>query len=350
MGFNKFVRSKLFFRHLMYAFAAAVVIMWVLLKMLDLYTHHGQTIRVPDVSGLFEQDVRKIIHDAGLRYVINDSVYDDNGVKGSILLQDPAPGTGVKKGRTVYLTMVAVMPEMVSMPNLIDLSLRQAISLLTAHGLRAGQLEYRPDIAMNAVLQQNYNQGAIEPGTLVAKGTAIDLVLGEGLGENLVAVPLLLGQTRDEAIEALLGSTLNVGNEFYLDEEQSGVLVYQQHPDPLSRRQYLRAGSSVDLYYRSPELFDFEAYLEEQLTVPLPMLFGKTPEEARATLEEAGLVAGDEIFEKNVDELIARVYRQDPEYDQDAMIRKGSRINIWYRSLVEFDLDLQTEPDFPNND
>lgn len=340
MNFREFVRSRLFIRQLLYALAAAIVIMWVSLKLLDLYTHHGRTIAVPDLEGLFEPDVRQIVRDARLRYVINDSVFDDTGVKGSILSQDPAPGTEVKKGRTIYLTMVAMMPEMVPMPNLIDLSLRQAISILTAYGLRSGQLDYRPDIARNAVLQQKYNQGSIEPGTLVAKGTAIDLVLGEGLGKNMVSVPMLLGKSREEAIRELHAATLNVGNEFFLDEEETGVMVYQQQPDPLLRRQYLQAGSSVDLYYRSPQLFDFETYLEGQLTVPIPMLFGKTPEEARLLLEELGMEVGEEVFEGNVAEAEARVYRQEPEYDQDAMIKKSTPMRIWYRSIADFELEL----------
>lgn len=356
MSFWEFLRSKLFFRHLLYAFAAAIVIIWVSLKLLDMYTHHGRTIMVPDLEGLFEPDVRRILADVHLQYVVNDSVFDDDGVKGSILSQDPAPGTKVKKGRTIYLTMVAVMPEMVPMPNLTDLSLRQAISMLTAYGLRPGQLEYRPDIARNAVLQQKYNDGAIEPGAPVAKGTAIDLVLGEGLGDNVVMVPILIGMTREEAIRELHAASLNAGNEFYLDEEETGVMVYQQQPDPLERKQYLRAGSSVDLYYRSPNVFDFETYLAEQLTVHIPLLFGKTPEEVRITLEEMGLVTGDEVYEDQVDEIDARVYRQEPEYDQEAMIRKGTVINLWYRSMDAFEMGLQestgipANPDLPEND
>ncbi len=340
MKLREFIRSKLFLRQLLYAFAAAIIIMWVSLKMLDVYTHHNRTITVPDLQGLFESDIKDILFDYKLRYVVNDSVFNDNGVKGSVFNQDPAPGTEVKKGRTIYLTKIALMPEMVSMPDLNDLSFRQAVAMLAAYGLRPGKLEYRPDIARNAVLQQKFNNGAIEPGTPVAKGTAIDLVLGEGLGTNVVQVPLLLGLTKQEAVSALHAVTLNVGNSFYLDDEENNVKVYKQHPDPLTRKQFLQAGSSVDLYYRSPEVFDFETYLEEQLTVPIPLLYGKTPEEARLTLEAFTLEMGEEVFEGRVSENDARVYRQEPEYEEDSMIQKGTIIKIWYRSLEAFELDL----------
>jgi eukaryotic-like serine/threonine-protein kinase len=340
MKLREFIRSQLFLRLLLYAFAVAIVIMWVSLKLLDLYTHHGRTIVVPDLSGQYEAEVQDILKEHRLRYVVNDSVFYDDGVKGTVFSQDPAPGTHVKKGRTIYLTKIAFMPEMVAMPDLNDLSFRQASAMLTAYGLKPGRLEYRPDIARNAVLQQKYNNGAIEPGTLIAKGTSIDLVLGEGLGENVVQVPLLLGLTKQEAISALHAVTLNVGNSFYLDDEENDVKVYKQHPDPLTRKEFLRAGSSVDLYYRSPKVFDFETYLLEQLTVPIPLLYGKTPEEVRITLEAYDLAVGEEVYEGQVSEQEARVFRQEPDYEEDNMIQKGTAINIWYRSLEDFELDL----------
>ncbi len=339
MQIKEFIQSKLFLRQLIIAISLGIAIIWISLKMLDLYTHHGRIIEVPDLIGMNEAEVRKAIRAAGLKYVVNDSVFDDNLPKGSMSAQDPVPGAGVKKGRTIYLTMVALMPEMVPMPDLTDLSLRQAIAMLNTYGLRLGQIEYRPDIARNAVLQQKFNRAGIEAGSLVAKGTAIDLVLGEGLGENIVLVPLLLGKTRTEAIELLNALSLNIGNEFFLDGEGASDKVFQQQPDPLKRRHFLQAGSAVDLYYRSSALFDFDSYLSELLTVALPLLFGKTPEEVRSTLETYGLLLGEEVFENGVSPADARVYRQDPEYEEDAVIVKGKTVNVWYRSVNAFDIN-----------
>jgi eukaryotic-like serine/threonine-protein kinase len=337
MDLNAFIRSKLFLHQLLLAFALGIFIIWGSLKLLDAYTHHGRTVTVPDLEGLPEADIQSILKRQGLRYTINDSIFDDTREKGTISAQDPAPGTAVKRNRTIYLTMVALMPEMVPMPDLTDLSYRQAIARLETYGLRPGVLEYRPDIARNAVLQQKFKGGAIEPGTLVEKGTAIDLVLGEGLGENIVLVPTLIGKTRQEAIQTLNAATLNIGAEFFLDEEEINTRVYRQTPDPVTRNHYLQAGSTVDLYYRSSDAFDFEKYLAELLTVPVPLLFGKTPDEVLATLKNLDLELGDEVFENNVGLRDARVYRQEPAYEVDAMMRKGERINIWYRSVDEFD-------------
>lgn len=320
----------------MLAAAAGIVVLWVSLKLLDAYTLHGRSITVPDLSGLTEREVATVLRKMDLRYMINDSIFDDERPKGTIAAQDPAPGKEVKKNRTIYLTKIAVLPEMVPMPDLTDLSLRQAMALLEAYGLNVGNMEYRHDIAQNAVLQQKFNQGNIEPGTLVEKGTAIDLVIGSGLGEAMVAVPLLIGKSRNEAIALLSSLSLNVGTEEFLDDETDNPAVYQQTPDPTSRRHHLQAGSAVNLVYRSASRFNFEEYLEGLLSIPIPMLFGKSPEEVRETLTENLLELGNETFENNVSRQDAKAYRQEPEYDQDGLIRKGSKVDVWYRSVDQF--------------
>lgn len=342
MSLKDFLTSSVFLRHLLIAFAAGIVIIWGSLRLLDAYTHHGRTISVPDLEGLQEAEVWEQLSGMHLRYTVNDSIFDDSREQGSVSSQDPAPGTEVKRNRTIYLTVVATTPEMVPMPDLTDLSLRQALNMLDNHGLLVGLLEYAPDIARNAVLEQKYLDEPIDAGTLIQKGSAIDLVLGEGLGEHQVQVPLVIGLSVREAAQLLNAHSLNVGEETHLDEEKSAARVYRQSPDPLRRRQFLQAGSSVDLTYRSDRDFDFEAYLEELLTVPVPLLFGKTPEEVRNTLAAFGLEMGLEVFEFDVDQAEARVHRQEPPYEEDALIRKGSKIDVWYRPISAFDLEGDT--------
>ena len=342
MTFREFIKSKIFLRQLLLALAASIVVLWVSLKLLDTYTLHGRSITVPDLEGLHEEDVEPLLSRMSLRYVINDSIFDDTREKGTIAAQTPAPGTDVKRNRTIYLTMVAYLPEMIPMPDLNDLSLRQAVTVLETYGLRVGQLETRPDIAVNAVLQQQYNHGIIEPGTLVEKGTAIDLVIGAGMGQNQVQVPNVVGMERREAINMLHSASLNVGNEIFVEtrEDAPALRVYRQSPDPITRTHFLQAGSTVDIYYRSAEEFDFETYLKELHTVPMPMLYGKTPNEVLETLEALGLEVGEEIFENNVSREKARVYMQSPEYEEGERIQIGKAVDVRYRSVDEFELDI----------
>ncbi len=334
-----FVFSRLFLRQLIIASILGVFIIWGSLKLLDLYTLHGRSIEVPDLEGYTEQEAAELLSSMNLRYFINDSIYDDDRRPGSIALQDPSPGTEVKRNRTIYLTTVAILPEMVPMPDLTDLSRRQAITILETHGLRVGRLEYQPDIARDAVLKQKFNEGFIEPGTPVEIGTAIDLVLGEGLGENVTPVPLVIGMSRTEATRALNRLGLNVGEVVFMDDSTTSIKVYMQDPDPLEAERYVQAGSRVNLYFRSTEVFDFEEYLEQLLSVPMPDLTGKTPEEVEEILAELELEPGIEVFEADAVRGNARVYRQEPEYQEGMIIPKGESINVWYRPALDNESD-----------
>lgn len=339
MDIRSFITSKYFLRQMIYAAALAVVIIWVALKLLDLYTLHGHRIDVPNLEGVNLEEGKALLAEKDLRYVVNDSIFDEDREAGSIAMQDPSPGTEVKRNRTIYLTTVAEIPEMVPMPNLVDLSRRQAMTILETHGLKVGRLEYQPDIARNAVLEQKYEDGPIEPGTPVEKGTSVDLVLGEGLGENVTQVPLVIGMPREEAVRSLNSAALNIGEETYMDDNEENIKVYLQEPDPLDKEQYLEAGSTVNLYYRSAEEFDFEEYLEQLLSVPMPDLAGKTPEEVRDILQEAELELGMEAFEDGVSRDSARVFRQEPEHQEGRIIPKGESVDVWYRHPEEPDND-----------
>jgi eukaryotic-like serine/threonine-protein kinase len=337
MSVLSFIKSKTFRNHLILAIAAGIGLLWFSLKMLDVYTMHGKTITVPDLEGMTPDESQRVLKRMNLRQVVNDSIFDSNREKGTISSQNPLSGVDVKKNRTIYLTMVATMPEMIAMPDLTDLSLRQAMALLETYGLKVGRLEHVPNIARNAVLQQKFKNGTIEPGTLIEKGTAIDLVLGTGVADTNVPVPLLIGKTRDEAINLLNLSSLNIGQEVFLDEDDVNVKVFRQSPSVIGRREFLPLGSTVDLYYRSVEEFDFEEYIIETLSVSTPDLYGKSPEDVFQILQEMNLAVGEEVFEGNVPVQNARVYRQEPDFSNTPSIIRGSRINIWYRDIKDFD-------------
>jgi eukaryotic-like serine/threonine-protein kinase len=339
MSFWRFIFSRYFLKQLVLAASVSIVIIWVVLRMLDIYTLHGRRIEVPELESYQLEDAKDVLLDNRLRYVVNDSIFDLGREPGSVAMQDPAPGTEVKRNRTIYLTTVAVLPEMVPMPDLTDLSRRQAMSLLETHGLAVGRIEYRPDIARNAVLEQKFKDGIIEPGSPVAKGTSIDLVLGEGLGENITIVPFVIGLSPTEAARTLISASLNVGREIFMGDSTDNARVYIQEPDPIDETVYLQAGSSVDLFYRSADVFDFEAYIERILSVPIPYLIGKTPDEVRIMLESKKLEVGRETFEDGATRENAVAIRQEPEYETGVIIPRGQEVNIWYEPAEDIDND-----------
>lgn len=336
MSVTDFLKSVIFRKHLILAFAMVIAAIWFSLRILDLYTLHGRYIVVPDLEGMTPEEAKKELRRSNLKLVINDSIFDSDRVRGTIASQNPAPGQEVKRNRSIYMTVVAMLPEMVAMPDLTDLSLRQAIAILENYGLKTGRLEHVPSIARNAVLRQRFNNRDIEPGTLIESGTAIDLVLGSGVADNVVPVPLLIGKSRDEAIQILNLASLNIGQETFLDEDETNVRVYRQTPNPSGRRAVISQGGTVDLFYRSESEFDFDAHLEQTLSIATPDLFGKSPEEVFVILQDLNLEVGNEVFERNVSRQNARVFRQQPDISNSATIIKGSKIDIWYRDANEF--------------
>lgn len=262
MSLGRFLISKIFFKHLLMAFGITIAITLIVWKGLAIYTQHGKHLTLPDYTGLTIAEIREYGIGKEFRFVVLDSIYDNNLTKGGIVMQDPPAGSRVKKGRKIYLTTVAFLPEQVRMPDLVDLTFRQALSSLETYGLRVGRLEYIPDIAKNAVLQQLYEGEVIEPGTFITKGAYIDLVMGQGLGTEKIPVPFLLGLTEEEARRIILENFLNVGANIYETEDEGDTTarVYRQSP-AWREDASLRMGQPIDLWYRSELEFDFDSLL-----------------------------------------------------------------------------------------
>jgi len=259
MGFFKFLISKTFLKHLAIAIVAAVLLFWLILKMLDLYTNHGKAITVPNLTGVSCKELKNTEYAKEFQFVVIDSVFDDHFRKGAIVLQDPPAGSQVKKGRKIYITVVATQPEMVAMPDLVDLSLRQALNELRANGLKLAKLEYVENFAKNAVLAQRFEGDTILPGTEIQIGSDIELVLGKGVGDDKIDVPFLIGKTETEAINILNNLSFNVGYLNYLDQrDKMHSRVYDQQPKDGTRVDY---GTYVDLWFRSDLTFDFDSLL-----------------------------------------------------------------------------------------
>ena len=224
--------------------------MYFLYNWLDSYTHHGESITVPDVRGMTEEKLVRFIEDKHLQYKIVDSLYEDGKEPGTVIEQDPKPDSKVKENRTIYLTVNSSRPPKVKMPNLIDVSYRQAEAILQTFGLRVGQTVYKPDLAKNAVLDQVYKNRTIDPGTEIYKGSAIDLVLGDGLGNAEVPVPNLISLTKGEALFVLKGSSLNIGTITFDPgvKNVESATVYRQIPPAGGTT--IKQGEAIDIFLR----------------------------------------------------------------------------------------------------
>ncbi len=252
MDFLRFLITRKFLRHLGLAIALGIILLLGTLVWLKIYTHHGQAITVPNLAGLTEDEVDEVTSSRRLRYVVIDSVFSTEMPRGTVLKQNPEANSRVKKNRKIFLTMNAVNLEMVSMPRLVGLSIRQARLALHNAGLILGDIKYKRDYAINNVLQQMYYDSVINEGTEITKGAIIDLVLGMGVSEETTRVPDLVGMLLSEATEMIADFYLNTGAITYdesmeNEEDSARAFIWRQYPE-FEEFKRMNMGMQVDIW------------------------------------------------------------------------------------------------------
>ena len=229
-----------------------IVVFWGTLVVLRIYTHHGEAFTVPDLKGLTLEEVEILLKSKKMRWQLSDSVYVTTVKPGAVVSQNPEPGFKVKENRNIFLTMNAFAPEKVKMPNVVDVSFRQAKTTLESQGLYVGKMTYVPHIAKDYVLKQLFRGKEIRRGTEIVKGSEIELVLGKGLSDEKTPVPDLLGKTFFQARETLTKYSLNLSVPIYdqtviSSADTINAFVYRQKP-VADGNAMLQLGSSIDVW------------------------------------------------------------------------------------------------------
>lgn len=249
MPFN---RQSFRFNLLMVILACAALYVLTFLS-LGWITKHGDEIPVPKTVG---RDVRLVVSElkrAGFDVEI-DSSYDPSKKKLVVLSQQPAVGSIVKRGRTLFLTINKIEAPSTAMPNLVNLSFRSAALILKSNRLVLGDTTYRPDIAEGAILEQRYMGRIIPAGTMLPQGSRIDLVIGDGLGNTEMMVPDVIGMSPDEAIAMLAGLGLQCTPIWEPSvRDSAAALVYNMEPAPINETgqpNRIREGDLVDIFIK----------------------------------------------------------------------------------------------------
>jgi beta-lactam-binding protein with PASTA domain len=246
-----FLKSKRFRIHFIISLFAGFIIFWCSFKSLSIFTHHGITITVPDFANVKTEDLDKFISGKQLRYEVIDSVFASKVAAGVVIKQDPEKNSSVKQNRIVYLTVSAKMPPLVKMPNLVDASMRQAQALLESYGLKAGAREYRADQCVNCVLAQMLKGKKVEAGTMIPKGSVIDMILGKGQGDEKISIPCMIGLSHKDALDKIAENGLSQGvvicSDCKTSADKENAKVYKQTP-ACSSDVMINPGSAIDLY------------------------------------------------------------------------------------------------------
>ena len=184
------MKTKDFFRKIfsvrLWANFAAMLLVVVLLCLgvkisIDMYTHHGEVIRIPDVRRKLFADAEHILTSNGLGVVVSDTGYVKTLPPDCILEQSPEPGRGVKSGRVVYVVINSSHSPMLTVPDIIDnCSYREARAKLTAMGFRVGTTEYIPG-EKDWVYGLKSNGKLLRTGQKVSVNDIVVIQVGDGM-------------------------------------------------------------------------------------------------------------------------------------------------------------------------
>lgn len=184
--FFRFLKSRTLLIQLGLALLAIILLVFVVLRWLNSTTNHGEFVEVPDFSKMSVMDMRQAVEEANLRYEVLDSAnFNPDYPRFSIIEQDPVAGNKVKENRKIYFTVNPSGYKKVTLPNVIQVTQRNAASMLRAVGLDVQRVSYIDQIGKDMVYYIKYKGKQVSPGEKLPKTSKVELVCGNGrIGER----------------------------------------------------------------------------------------------------------------------------------------------------------------------
>ena len=181
MRLLRFFISKSFFLALLKASVIGVGLVFLLFLTLHFHTRQNRLIEVPDLYQIPLSEVEDLLSDLRLNLEVIDSTqFNPEIAPLSVIEHQPRALDEVKRGRKIYLTLNPSTYRKVSVPNVVQVTYRNAVSSLRAVGLEIGNISYRNNIGKDMVLALRFEGNEIEPGAKIPKSSKVDLVLGNG--------------------------------------------------------------------------------------------------------------------------------------------------------------------------
>lgn len=178
--FFSFKANKYFWVNIIAMIVVVSLVIFIVLKGLDVYTRHGEAVVVPDVKGMTCNEAEMLFRNHGLTCVVSDSSYVKNKPAGIILELNPSAGQKVKEGRTVYLTINTLDIPLRSIPDVADnSSVRQAQAKVLASGFKLNENQIVPG-EKDWVYGVKYQGRQLMTGDKVPMGATLTLMVGDG--------------------------------------------------------------------------------------------------------------------------------------------------------------------------
>lgn len=166
--------------NLLLAIVLTIAIIIGTLQWLDHYTLHNEAVVVPDVKGLTLDEADEFFKNSKLRYNVVDSVFSKDVAPGAIVELVPVAGSKVKENRIVFVTINAQTSQMGKIPEIQDLSFRQAYALLRSIGFSSVEIEYVAGEYKDLAVAVELNQRPLSKGEYVPLNAPLTLKISSG--------------------------------------------------------------------------------------------------------------------------------------------------------------------------
>ena len=174
-------KSKSLTKQIFLMVSVVFIVFFLVYNSLMIYTKHNRYIEVPNLSGLNLDDAIDVLKKNRLKYeVLDSSKFFVEIPNYSIISQIPLEKELVKKNRKIYLNVNPRNFQKVSLPNVIQITKRNAESFLTALGFQGLEFNYVDDIGKGMVLDVLYEGEKILPGQKIPMNSGLSLILGNG--------------------------------------------------------------------------------------------------------------------------------------------------------------------------
>ncbi|GHU91287.1 PASTA domain-containing protein [Bacteroidia bacterium] len=179
-NFWNFIRRNPYIRNILIAMGILFVLVIITLWGISIYTQHGRAVVVPDVKGLQVEEAAPFLEKSTLRYEVIDSSFIRNAAPGSIVEMKPQAGTKVKENRIIYLTINAFSTQTFTIPEVKDLSQRQAVAMLSAIGFERLSVEPVDGVYRDLVVGLMANGKEVNAGDKLPANSRLVLLVSSG--------------------------------------------------------------------------------------------------------------------------------------------------------------------------
>ena len=176
--------------HSILAFIVLLAGIFSCLLLTDVFTNHGEQVKVPDVSFMPLQQAIDKLEAAGLEYEV-DSIYNEDYKPGIVIDQVPVAGSMVKSIRPVMLTINMTTPPKVQLPlELTDMAGSDGITTLKSLGFKNVTTDTVPSDKAGLIMAVSVNNRQVQPGFKAPLNARIKLTIGDGSMDIMEYDPL----------------------------------------------------------------------------------------------------------------------------------------------------------------